>query len=377
MIALFVGLLLLPVSALAQSLVPNNLAETMTNTRAANLPASSSEVMPLVQARVAKNVPPSSLPNYFDLSLTDTPISTSNLAGLYGYADMFGANRMSLTYLTPAGDSIPSFRDVEYVEGLFNDKTAYTNDHHSNYTLRAWAIAGWNGLTYDGTHTNNLGIYGLSAANTTRSTAGVSGGTFDAWQFGVGIADNEFAANNPSTASGQSVSMATVQAILNAGKGAADSKHHYWGVLITNNMLDGTAAIAANGPGKWGALLDGTNAAITSTGNGIIMPLGTPGSRVVYKPNYYTEFDASTNCYRWVANGVEMIKFCQSGGITTSLPIQSPVTTVGLLPNCNSGSKGYTYRVSDASAPMWNAPLAGGGSVEVLALCNGANWTAH
>ena len=127
--------------------------------------------------------------------------------------------------------------------------------------------------------------YGLGAANTTRATAGVSGGTFDAWQFGVGIADNEFAANNPSTASGQSVSMAPVQAILNAGKGAADSTHHYWGVLITNNMLDGTAAIAANGPGKWGALLDGTNAAITSAGNGIIMPRGTPGSRVVYKPS--------------------------------------------------------------------------------------------
>ena len=140
MVALLAGLLLLPVSALAQSLAPNNRVEIAANAPPANLPASSNEMMPLVEGRVAKNVPASSLPNYFNLSLTNTPISTSNPAGLYGYADMFGANRMSLTYLTPAGDNIPSFRDVEYVEGLFNDKTAYTNDHHSNYTLRAWAM---------------------------------------------------------------------------------------------------------------------------------------------------------------------------------------------------------------------------------------------
>ena len=60
-----------------------------------------------------------------------------------------------------------------------------------------------------------------------------------------------------------------------------------------------------------------------------------------------------------------------------SLPIQPPETTVGLLPTCNGGSKGYTYRVSDANSPTWNAALAGGGSVEVLALCNGTSWTAH
>ena len=71
------------------------------------------------------------------------------------------------------------------------------------------------------------------------------------------------------------------------------------------------------------------------------------------------------------------MKFCQGGGITASVPIQPPETRVGLLPSCDSGSKGYIYRVSDANAPSWNAPLTGGGSLEVLALCDGTKWTAH
>jgi len=51
--------------------------------------------------------------------------------------------------------------------------------------------------------------------------------------------------------------------------------------------------------------------------------------------------------------------------------------TVATLPTCNAGEKGaYTY-VTDASAPAYNATLAGSGAVIALAFCNGTNWTAH
>lgn len=52
-------------------------------------------------------------------------------------------------------------------------------------------------------------------------------------------------------------------------------------------------------------------------------------------------------------------------------------TTVAALPTCNGAREGTIYAVTDASAPSWNAPLSGGGGAMVLAMCNGAAWTAH
>lgn len=52
-------------------------------------------------------------------------------------------------------------------------------------------------------------------------------------------------------------------------------------------------------------------------------------------------------------------------------------STVAGLPTCNAGAEGSIAYVTDASAPSYNATLSGGGAVKTLAMCNGANWTAH
>ena len=68
-----------------------------------------------------------------------------------------------------------------------------------------------------------------------------------------------------------------------------------------------------------------------------------------------------------------------TGGSTVDLGkgLKFAVTTIGALPTCNSGMSAAAYYVTDANAPTWNATLAGGGAVKVLAVCNGTNWTAH
>lgn len=58
-------------------------------------------------------------------------------------------------------------------------------------------------------------------------------------------------------------------------------------------------------------------------------------------------------------------------------PIATDNFLVSQLPACNAGLKGSLLAVSDATAPTYNATLTGGGAVQVLAQCNGTNWTAH
>ena len=53
---------------------------------------------------------------------------------------------------------------------------------------------------------------------------------------------------------------------------------------------------------------------------------------------------------------------------------------VSALPTCNAGLANALVAVSDAASPSWNGILSGGGtgaSANVLAFCNGTNWTAH
>jgi hypothetical protein len=54
-----------------------------------------------------------------------------------------------------------------------------------------------------------------------------------------------------------------------------------------------------------------------------------------------------------------------------------PVTTVALLPPCNSNERGLLFAVSDARSPAYNAAVAGGGSASIPVYCNGTAWTAH
>ena len=66
-----------------------------------------------------------------------------------------------------------------------------------------------------------------------------------------------------------------------------------------------------------------------------------------------------------------------TGTVNPAVGLKLPNYTVATLPACNAG---YTYvmaAVSDASAPAYNATVAGGGAVKVPVMCDGAAWKAH
>lgn len=60
----------------------------------------------------------------------------------------------------------------------------------------------------------------------------------------------------------------------------------------------------------------------------------------------------------------------------STAPIQGPIigSTVAALPTCNAAAKGKEYMINDATAPAWNATVAGAGAVVVIVFCNGTNW---
>ena len=51
--------------------------------------------------------------------------------------------------------------------------------------------------------------------------------------------------------------------------------------------------------------------------------------------------------------------------------------TVATLGVCNASTQGVVHLISDASAPAYLAPVTGGGTFRVMALCDGAAWRAH
>jgi hypothetical protein len=68
----------------------------------------------------------------------------------------------------------------------------------------------------------------------------------------------------------------------------------------------------------------------------------------------------------------------QSGGaINLSGTAVLSGSTVAGLPTCNAGLKGGMRYVTDATAPLYNAALTGGGAVVVPVFCNGTAWTSH
>jgi hypothetical protein len=80
-------------------------------------------------------------------------------------------------------------------------------------------------------------------------------------------------------------------------------------------------------------------------------------------------------------------KFQASGGFTVGSPadpgvnniaaagwLQTGTSTVAGLPTCNAAAKAARRFVTDASAPTYNATVAGGGAVNVGVTCDGTNW---
>jgi hypothetical protein len=53
-------------------------------------------------------------------------------------------------------------------------------------------------------------------------------------------------------------------------------------------------------------------------------------------------------------------------------------TLIGTLPACNAArTNAMMVALDQLSAPTYRGALTGGGSIRVLAYCNGTSWEAH
>ena len=78
-----------------------------------------------------------------------------------------------------------------------------------------------------------------------------------------------------------------------------------------------------------------------------------------------------------VAHATSPVFVTPTLGAASATSVKITATTVASLGTCDASAAGTIKRVSDASAPAYNATLTGGGAVDTLAYCNGTNWTAH
>ncbi len=184
------------------------------------------------------------------------------------------------TTFSALSDTSGSFRDTLYVQHTDQDVTSYTQDH-TNYGIRVKGEGPFSSGAWQPSHKNIIGLnaYCLAANSSTPladgSIPGCGAILGDAFQYGAGIGDNEFAAHNPSAAAGsiaQSVSLAAVQAIIDASFADADSTHTAYGLLLTNSGTKAiTSVIGYSGQtGKQPTFLDMSNATVTT--QAIVMP---------------------------------------------------------------------------------------------------------
>ena len=81
-----------------------------------------------------------------------------------------------------------------------------------------------------------------------------------------------------------------------------------------------------------------------------------------------------------VGGGTQQVLVASDGTnwIVNGAGTNLPQSTVAGLPTCNSASDGVQYEVTDAAAsPVYNATATGSGSIHLLVMCNGTNWTNH
>jgi hypothetical protein len=103
----------------------------------------------------------------------------------------------------------------------------------------------------------------------------------------------------------------------------------------------------------------------------------TSGSYDTYIGYQAGQGSSTQNTYQTVigAGATATCNSCVSLGRPTDV-VGSPATTYSNLPACSSALAGMEKTITDATVNTWGATLsAGGGSYDVLARCNGTNWT--
>ena len=243
--------------------------------------------------------------------------STGTRGGLFADYNCV-ANKVYVSQLREDQSAILSggFRDCIFVNAVDNDLFNYSTAGYQKVThsIRAQTQGAYTGSAYTAQYKDLVGGYFAAMGNIQWANRGVSGVTADAYQYGIGIASNEFAVHNPSASEGslaQSYSMAGVQAIVRSRYADEDASHVSRGVFVTNNgyrITSGVALISDTSAGftstfKFG--LDMSAASIYAAA--IYMPFsaaGNAGTIIQYDADSYSWYDRTNKRFNWTINGV-------------------------------------------------------------------------
>lgn len=245
----------------------------------------------------------------------------SSSGGFFSDYECRAANKVIVRGTESQTTGVGGMRDGIFVEHQDSDSTNYQTAgvQKVNNAIRVVSHGPASGGGFASTYKDIVGIDTHAIGNVQWSNRGCSGIVTGSIQFGVGIASNEFAVQNPSAASGsvaQSTSMAAVQAIVASDYADADDfpggGHGARGVLVTNNgrkITSGVEVSSNTGYGFSGQISTGlnlgpaliVNSAITM---GTSVGAGNPGTRIQYDTGDYTIFDRANNRFEWYIGDV-------------------------------------------------------------------------
>ena len=255
------------------------------------------------------------------------------------------------------------FRDLIFVDTVDSDNTNYTAvGQKVTHSIRAYTQGLYSGGAYQAQYKDLVGGSFAALGNIQWNARGVSAVTADAYQYGSGIASNEFAVHNPSAANGsaaQSTSMAAIQAIIRSRYANEDLTHISRGVYVSNNGLritSGIEIISDLSDGFTSHYKFGLNMiAATVSQSAIYMPLsatGDVGTFIEYDANDYSYFDRTNNRFGWsVAGNVNL--FIGSAGIGVGAP---PVAATRMFIEASTTSQSH-LRLFPGTTP--SAPANG------------------
>jgi hypothetical protein len=206
------------------------------------------------------------------------------------------------------------FRDLIFFDTVDSDNTNYTAiGQKVTHSIRAYTQGLYSGGAYQAQYKDLVGGSFAALGNIQWDLRGVSAVTADAYQYGTGIASNEFAVHNPSAANGsaaQSKSMAAVQAIVRSRYANEDSTHISRGVYVSNNGLritSGIEIISDLSDGFTSHYKFGLNmSAATVSQSAIYMPFsasGNAGTIIEYDSNDFSFYDRANNRFGWSVSG--------------------------------------------------------------------------
>lgn len=244
----------------------------------------------------------------------------STSGGFFSDYECRAANKIIVRGTESQTTGVGGMRDGIFVEHQDSDGTNYQTAgvQKVNNAIRVVSHGPASGGGFTSTYKDIVGIDTHAIGNVQWSNRGCSGIVTGSIQFGVGIASNEFAVQNPNAASGsvaQSGSMAAVQAIVSSDYADADDfpggAHGARGVLVTNRgrkITSGVEVSSTAAYGYSGEVSVGLNLGPAFIANAAIV-MGTSvannaGTIIQYDSGDYTIFDRTNNRFEWYIGGV-------------------------------------------------------------------------